>query len=121
MARTAIAAQKPLGPFITGAPGAGTLDIVETAADVANGNQFVASGADVLIVHSTDAAPQNFSVVSAPDPFGRSQDITNYSVGIGKVVCFNLRDTRGWVQSDGNIYLNAATATLKFAILKVTP
>jgi hypothetical protein len=119
MARTAIAAQVPKGPFISGQPAAGALDVAETAADVANGNLFIASGADFLIVHNTDVGAQNFSISSMPDGFGRSQDVTNYSVAAGKISVFSLRDTRGWMQADGNIYINAASANVKFAILKI--
>jgi hypothetical protein len=119
MARTAIAAQIPKGPFIQGQPAAGALDLVETAGDVANGNSFVASGMDFLVVHNTDVGAQTFSISSMPDAFGRSQDVTNYSMAAGKISVFNLRDTRGWIQADGNIYINAGNANIKFAVLKI--
>lgn len=120
MARTALVPQVAKGPFITGAPGAGTLDLTETAADIVNFNSFPASGIDFLIVHNTDVGAQTFTLTTAPDSAGRSQDITAYSVGIGKISVFNLRNAnQGFIQPDGNIYVQASTATVKFAVVKV--
>ncbi|HEV7520130.1 MAG TPA: hypothetical protein VGP89_03460 [Candidatus Angelobacter sp.] len=122
MARTALVPVKPLGPYpVPSQPVATALDFAFAAADVANGNQFPASGNDLLVVQNINAAPQTFTVRSAPDPQGRSIDIAAYSVGIGLFSVFKLSQQLGWVQPDGNIYLDSSNAQIKFAIFKMNP
>lgn len=120
MARTALVPVKPLGPYpVPSQPVATSLDFAFAASDSANGNQFPASGNDLLLVQNTNAGAQTFTVRSAPDPQGRSVDIATYSVGIGLFSVFKLSQQVGWVQPDGNIYLDSSNAQIKFAILKL--
>jgi hypothetical protein len=120
MPRTALVPVKPLGPYpIPTQPAVTTLDFTFAASDNVNGNQFPASGADLLLVQNTNAAPQTFTVRSAPDLLGRSVDIAAYSVGIGLFSQFKISTQVGWVQPDGNIYLDSSNANIKFAITKL--
>jgi hypothetical protein len=122
MARTALVPVKPLGPYPNPSqPAATTLDFTFAASDNVNGNQFPASGNDLLVVQNTNAGAQTFTVRSAPDPQGRSIDIATYQVGIGLFSVFKLSQQVGWVQPDGNIYLDSSNANIKFAIFKMNP
>jgi hypothetical protein len=122
MARTALVPIKPLGPYpIPSQPAATTLDFTFAASDNVNGNSFPASGNDLLVVQNTNAGAQTFTVRSAPDPQGRSIDIATYQVGIGLFSVFKLSQQVGWVQPDGNIYLDSSNANIKFAIFKMNP
>jgi len=119
MSRTNIAAQTPLGPYPAGATvGAGALDLVWTAADPSNLNEFPFTGRDILLVWNTDSAAHTITLTSAPDSQGRSADIATYSVGAGKISCFSFRQgASGWLQSDGHVYITGVSALLMFAIV----
>jgi ABC-type nitrate/sulfonate/bicarbonate transport system substrate-binding protein len=122
MARTPLIPIKPLGPYpVPQAPAAAALDFAFAASDNVNGNQFPASGNDLLLVQNTNAAAQTFTITSAPDAQGRTADIATYSVGIGVFSTFKLSSQVGWIQPDGNIYLSSSNANIKFAIFKMNP
>lgn len=102
----------PASPY-TGAGAAITM----TAADVANKNQFAASGNDLVIAHNSGASPATITITSAEDPYGRTEDITTEAIAAGAIRVFNLRALPGWRQSDGYIYLEASAADVKFGVL----
>lgn len=119
MSRVVIAVQTPKGPYISGAPAAGSLDLVETAADTTNFEATPISGNEILLAHNTDTATHHITVTSAPDERGRSGDITSYAIAAGKIAAFSLvNGAPGWRQSDGNLYYQADDITVKFAVLK---
>lgn len=118
-ARTAITPQVPKGPF-PGTVNAGDLALTFTAADTVNFNQFAAAGTEVLIVNNTDVGSQTITLTSKPDAFGRSADIATYSMATGTFAWFNFRNANnGWIQADGNIYFQASSANVKFAVLRI--
>ncbi|HEY2361203.1 MAG TPA: hypothetical protein VGK36_08815 [Candidatus Angelobacter sp.] len=118
-ARTAITPITPKGPY-PGTVNAGDLALTFTAADTTNLNSFSATGTEVLIVQNSDAASQTITLTTKPDQFGRSADIATYSMAAGTFAVFNFRNANtGWVQSDGNIYFQASTTTVKFAVIRV--
>lgn len=118
MTATIINSQKPLGPYIAGAPVALSLNAVETAADVANGNRFTLSGHEILLAHNTDSASHNLGIVSSPDSRGRSQDIAAYAIAAGKIAMFSfLSGQEGWAEGDGMCHVTADDATVKFSVL----
>ncbi len=119
MPKTSVTKQAAVGPYPTMPVAANSLDFLFTAADVGNGNQFIPSGDDLLIVTNSDGAnPYTFTVTSAPDPLGRIGNIDTYSLGAGEFADFRLKKT-GWMQPDGNIYISASNAAIKFAVLSL--
>lgn len=104
----------------TTAPGSmqytGTV-ITMAAADVANMNQFTASGKDLIVAHNTGASPYTVTVTSAVDPYGRTKDISAISLAAGEYRVFGPMELTGWVQTDGKIYLQASNASVKFGII----
>ena len=95
------------------------LDVVFTAADVANGNQFTSSGDEILLVRNTHATvAKTFTVDSTPDERGRESDITTYSLAAGEFSAFGPIRKKGWVQTDGKIYVDGESADIGFAILR---
>lgn len=117
--RVSITPQTPKGPY-PGTVNAGDLALTFTAADATNFNQFAAVGNEILIVQNTDAASQTITLTTKPDNFGRSADIATYSMATGTFAMFNFRNAnQGWVQADGNVYFQASTSTVKFAVLRV--
>lgn len=93
--------------------------VTMVAADVANQNAFVAQGADLIVVHNTDSGAHAVTVTSAPDPFGRNDDISSESIAAGEIRVFGPFKTTGWIQSDGKIYLEADDATVELGVVKL--
>jgi len=117
--RTAVTPVTIKGPY-PGTVNAGDLAITFTAADIVNLNSFAASGNEVLLVQNTDAAQQTITLTTKPDGYGRSADISTYAIPASGFAAFNFHNANnGWIQSDGNIYFQASTATVKFAVLRV--
>ena len=88
------------------------------AADIVDNNDFLTTGRELLLILSADAAPQDVLIHSSPDAYGREQDLTvNVLAGASKAVAFTQRD--GWVQPDGAIHIDGATADLSFAVIRL--
>lgn len=117
MARTALTKTTPKGSYPSLPIGAGTADVVMTAADVANKNQFPAGGNDLVIAQNTGGSAYTVTITSVVDAFGRTGDIAAYSLDAGDVVVLGPLKREGWVQTDGNIYLEASNAAVKFGII----
>ena len=119
MARTALTVAVPKGPY--DAVTANGLDFAFTAADEVNGNAFVCTGRELVLVrntHATDAA--TVTITSAPDPYGRTKDITAYSLAAGEFAAFWIGRSIGWRQSDGKVWLDAGgSGTIEFAVLRI--
>lgn len=99
---------------------ANVADVTMTAAtgsSGSNGNYFVATGRDIILVQNTGGTAATVTVTSAPDPWGRTRDITTYSLAAGAIAAFGPLEQLGWVQSSGQVYLEASTNTVKFGIL----
>jgi hypothetical protein len=89
------------------------------AADSGNGNQFTASGRDLIIVHNTDVGAQTLSIASAPDASGRKADVVAYSIAAGAHIDVLITAASLFTQTDGTIQLNASANTVKFLILSL--
>lgn len=121
MPRTAVALTTPIGSYPVLPLAANAADAVQVAADVANGNAIPFGSAArllVVIINTHATLPYAFTTTSAPDGFNRSGDITAYDIQAADVVplIFN-RD--GWRQSDGNLYISATNAAVKFIAIQL--
>jgi hypothetical protein len=117
MPRTALVPLAPKGPY-PGVVNAGDLVFTLAAADVANLNQFAGPGKFLIIWQNSDAAPHNVTLTSVNDARGRKGDIGPYAVAAAAFGAF-LFDTEGWLQGDGNFYVSADNALVKFAVFKL--
>jgi hypothetical protein len=120
MPRTTLTVITPKGPH----PGTITANLLDTpfaAADQANGNQFPHTGSELLVMrnaHATNAG--TVTVKSAADVYGRTGDVTTYSLEAGDTAALLMTDTNGWRQTDGNVWLDiAGTGTINFLVLKI--
>jgi hypothetical protein len=95
-----------------------SLDKVFTAADIVNGNSFLSSGRDLLIVYNSDVgASHTFTLVSAPDPDGRYANIT-YTVGIGAYSLVDITSASVFVQSTNNlVLLSASNVAIQYLVV----
>src|SRR4051794_12132050 len=114
MARTTLT--KTTAP---GAYAAAGVPIVMTAADVANGNQFVGSGRDLVVAYNSGASGHTVTVSSANDPQQRKGDITAETIAAGAIRIYGPLPVSGWIQSDGYIYIAANHAEVLFGILSL--
>lgn len=117
MARTTLTKTAALGAYGDYSV-ADSADLVMTAADVSNKNQFVASSRDLVIAHNTGGSAYTITVTSSDDPhYGRTGDIETYSLGAGEYAIFGAFRRPGWVQADGYVYLEASNASVKFGVV----
>jgi hypothetical protein len=118
MPRTALTPITVKGPY-PGTVAADALDFTLTAADVANGNDVVASGNDLLIIQNSGASTYTATIASVSDEKGRTGDITAYSLAAGDFAVFYFGNGNGWQQTTGKYNLDASNAAVKFALLKL--
>ena len=82
------------------------------------GNDFLFTGREVLLIKSADAGPQDVTIVSAPDAYGRTQDLViTVAAGEERAVALLARD--GWMQSDGAVRLECTVATISYAVIRL--
>jgi hypothetical protein len=97
------------------------LNVTWQAADPANGNSFPSSGRELLEMRNSDTTnPATVTIKSAPDPYGRAQDITTYALAPGTTAALKMTDSVGWRQPDGSVYLDiAGTGVIQFLVLRI--
>lgn len=88
-------------------------------ADAANGNQFVHTGKEILLVYNSGAGARTFTPTSVAlngrhDP----KNSVAQSVAAGLLRIYNFRG-EGWKQTaDGMVYINGEHAELKFMVIR---
>lgn len=118
MPRTTLTKTTALGSYGDYSVG-NAADLTMAAGDVANKNQFAATGDEVVIAHNTGGSAHTLTVTSTADPYGRTKDISAYSIGAGEYAVFGPLELTGWVQSDGKIYLEVDHADVKLGVVKL--
>ena len=110
MARTAITAQTPKGPY-PGTISANLLDITATAGDAGNGNSVAWVGNRMLLTaRNSGAGARTITLTSVADArTARSGTITAFSMGAGEYMQF-IFERDGWQQSDGALYIDCEHA-----------
>jgi hypothetical protein len=98
---------------------AGDLTITPVVMDVANGNSFIATGREVLVIQNTDAAAHTFGITSVSDSLGRSDSsLSAYSVAANSFVAIQMSTLAGWIQPTGVVNLTSSSALLKIVVLR---
>lgn len=118
MARKQIPTISPLGPYPTLPVAALALDFVWTTADNVNFDQFALTGRELILINNTSGGALTVTLTSAPDPQGRTADITTYSVGAGLYSAFWVGKIDGWNQA-GQFFMTSSAATMKYAIFRI--
>lgn len=90
--------------------------ITETAAIVADKEQFAATGKEIVIARNTDVGAQTVTITSV-SYLGRTGDITADSIAAGALHVYGPFNIDGWRQTDGYIYLEASSANVKFSVI----
>lgn len=118
MPRTALTVQTLKGPH-PGTVAADALDIVWTAADDANLNDFLYTGREIILVRNDNVGAQTITLTSKLSSLQRLGTVLDYSLAAGEYAAFWAGDIAGWLQSDGKFYLEASANDVFFAILRL--
>lgn len=92
--------------------------VTMTAADVANGNRFLASGNDLVIAQNTGAVPRAVTISSVVDEMNRLGDITSEAIAAGAIRVYGPFPADGWADG-GYILCSADNAEVKFGVVKL--
>lgn len=88
-----------------------------SAADTANGNQFVATGKEMLLVRNVGATTRSITLNSASDAYGREADITE-TIAAGAYKIFGPFQLYGWAQESTLAFqLDATHVDVQIAVL----
>lgn len=114
MAATAITKQNPPAQVGVVVPAV----LAQTAADVANGNSFVLTGREGLIIQNTDVSSHTYTITSAADDMGRTSDIGPITLAAGVIHLLPIFGLNGW-GAGGNLLLSANHAGVKFSVIQL--
>lgn len=117
--RTAITVQTAKGPYLSTPVSANALDFTIAASDNANGNYFVGTGRELIIVQNSAGAPGTVTFTSVADQYARKGDISAYSVGAGEFAMFWVGNLTGWDQGGGQIYIDTSASTMNIAVIRI--
>ena len=95
-------------------------DFTFLAADVANMEQYVSTGKEMIIARNVGGGPFTVTVNSVNDPFNRTNDITAYSIGAGEFAIFGPFDRTGWKQAGSAfVFFQADNVAIEFAVIRI--
>lgn len=121
MPRTAVTQTKIPTPYATALQA-----ITFAAADTGNLNSTPLTGKQLLLAYnSSTTTPATVTVSSVSDTEGRTGDISAFSVAASAsltaltAAVSQQFPVTGWQQSDGNLYFQASSATIYFAVIQL--
>ena len=120
MAATVITVQQLISPFPVTPLTASSADIVFTALTVTEGDTFVCTGREVILIKN-GTGTNTLTISSADDAQGRTEDITSYSIAAGLFAAFGvgLTNNPGYKTSGGLIKMTPSSAELKCAVVRL--
>ena len=120
MAATVITVQQLLSPFPVTPLTASSADITFTALTPTEGDTFVCTGREVILI-SNGTGTNTLTISSADDPYGRSEDITSYSLAENDFAVFGvgLTNAAGYKTSAGLIKMTPSSAEIKAAVVRL--
>lgn len=85
-------------------------------ADIVNGNAFLSSGRDLLVVYNSDVVSHTFTLKSAPDPDGRFADVT-YTIGAGVYSFVEIGTASVFIQSTNMVIVTGSDVHVQFLVV----
>lgn len=118
--RTSVTASvvAPKGPY-PGTVAANDLDVVPFTLDNTNGNVWVGTGRDLLVIQNPTAGAITITLTSSADSANRKADISTYSLGVGEFMAFWYGSLVGWDQGGGQLYIDCSATGLKGMIFRI--
>lgn len=98
------------------ANGSAIAGLTWTNADLAEGNEFLNSGEEVVIIRNTTAGSRTVTFVSVPDPFGRLGNLA-VVVAAGGVAFAGPFKPGIWSTAQGRVELTVS-ADVTFAVVR---
>ncbi len=121
MARVLVAAQTTPGAYPSLPIGANTRDLAMQAGDPALGNYTpLVEGKTLILLQNTFAGAKTVTFTSVADSYGRTGDITTYSIGQDEFALFGPFKAAGWSHgsgADGGIWIDVSDAAVKIAVI----
>lgn len=117
MARVTVS--KNLAP---GSYGVAGVVLTELAADASQFNQFLMTGAELLIARNSNAGStaRTVTITSVTDDRGRAGTIGAESIAAGAAHVFGpFTKKLGWAQTNGYLYFQASHAEILFSVIQL--
>ncbi len=118
MARQVHIAQEMLGS-IADYSTPGVAAIILTSSDVPNKEQTKLTGKEMLLIRNLAPGTETVSIDSVEDEFGRTKNITNYSLSAGENSLFGPFAPNEWAQPDGNLFFSTSDLQMLIAVLRI--
>ena len=118
MAETLLTVVTTLGSYPTLPLTANSADFTFAVVDITDGGAFVSDGTELILVQNTDAGTATVTIESVADAFGRTGNITTYSMGTGEFAVFGPFKGPGWADADRKIHVSVSDVDVKFAIIR---
>ena len=120
MTATVITVQQLLSPFPATPLSVNTADIVFTALTITEGDEFLCTGREVILLKN-GTGTNTVTISSNDDDRGRAEDITSYSMAAGTFAAFpqGLTNSKGWKDSAGKIKLTPSSAEITCAVVRL--
>ena len=100
-------------------PAVNTADYTYAAADTPNGNRFVHTGHELLLVSNVNAGAKTITIAGKADELGRTGAITAYSVGIAEFAVFGPFSAEAFRQADGYVWIDTEHIDVKLAVVRL--
>ncbi len=114
---TTLTVQQAPSVYSTISAGAATVTMV--AGDVSNGNDFVSSGDEEIILNNTGVSAYTVTVTSVADSLGRTKDIATYSIAAGAIARFGPFPPHGWKDANGKIKFTVSNALVYVGVVRL--
>ena len=89
------------------------LNATFVASDAINGNQFTATGNDLLLLFNSDTNPQTVTFYSSADVSGRFADVVNYPIQAGAFLNVRFIAASLFTQTIGMVQFKTSSALVK--------
>lgn len=119
MAATRISLTVVAGPYELESTTAQMTAAAGTAADASNGNVVsLNEGRVLLVLENTDAGAQTVTITSQPDAYGRTADVTAFSMAASAKV-YRIFERYGWGDGNGDLNFSASDAGVLVTAIKL--
>jgi hypothetical protein len=98
---------------------AGDLVVVPAACDAVNGNSYIYTGQEILMVYNSGGSGYTYTVTPATDAYGaQNTTLSAVAIAAGAFDFVQMSNPQGWITSGNLINLTCSNAAVKFAVLR---
>jgi hypothetical protein len=100
-------------------PVANAADFAYAVSDLTNGNRFVHTGKELLLVQNVNVAAKTVTIAGKADELGRTGSIPAYSMGASEFAVFGPFTSEAFRQADGYVWIDVEHADIKLAVIRL--